>query len=80
MTQHHRWIRLCNPETGKAVFTAGFTAGDPGAAWGWVLETMREEHGAHEDDVGCVEDPEGGGDLVTFEGVPHYRIRHGLAN
>ena len=77
-TPQLRWIRLCDPKTGTEAFAAGFDG--PCSAWGWIVETVAHEHGCHEDDVHCEEDMEGGGDLVTVDGVALYRIRHGLPN
>jgi hypothetical protein len=64
---------------GRPWATAGFTG--PSDAWGWVAETVAHEHAVSEDDVGCIEDPDGAGlDLVTVEGMPVYRIFHGLTS
>lgn len=69
-----RFVRLLHLD-GREWASAGFIG--PYDAWGWIVDSVVAEHGVHEDDVGCLEDPEGGGDLVTVDGLPLYRIAHG---
>lgn len=67
----HRTIRLLHLD-GRPWASAGFAGGDPGAAWGWVCETVAAECGVDEDAVGCAESEDG--DLITVEGVAVYRL------
>jgi hypothetical protein len=57
---------------GRLFASAGFLPGDPGAAWGWIVETVAHEHGCHEDDVHTGESNDG--DTVTVDGVPVYMV------
>lgn len=76
MTTQIRTTRLLHLD-GREWASAGFMG--PGDAWGWIVESVAAECECAEDDVHCVEDPEGGGDLVTVDGLPCYRIAHGHA-
>ena len=49
----------------------------PSDSWAWVAETVAHEHGCDEEDVGCEESDEGGGDVVTVHGVAAYRVAIG---
>lgn len=69
----HRWVRILHLD-GREWCKAGFTG--PSDSWAWVQETVAHELGCSEDDVGCAESEDG--DLVTVDGLPAYRIAHGL--
>jgi hypothetical protein len=66
--------------SGALFATAGFLPGDAGAPWAWIQETVAAECGVAEDAVGCAEaGEEGGGDFVTVDGLPVYRVQIGCA-
>lgn len=75
-----RWTRILQLD-GREWASTHSLAG-PGAAWGWIVETVAAEHGCAEEQVGCAEsEPDGlydGDDLVTIDGLPAYRISHRL--
>ncbi|WP_448043759.1 hypothetical protein [Bradyrhizobium liaoningense] len=58
---------------GRLWASAGFSGGLPSDAWAWVAETVAQEQGCYEDDVGCEESEDG--DVVTVNGVAAYRLR-----
>jgi hypothetical protein len=63
---------------GRQFATAGFLPGLASAPWAWICETVVAECGCDEEDVGCQEaGEEGGGDLVTVDGLPVYRVAIG---
>lgn len=76
MTTTHSWIRLLHVNSRATFALAGFTG--PFSAWSWIVDSMIEEHGCDEDDVGCQESDDG--DLVTVRGEPMYVVAHGLPN
>lgn len=64
---------------GAPFATAGFLPGDPGAPWAWICECVAREWGVEEDAVGTLEphEDEGGGDFITVDGLPAYRVQIG---
>jgi hypothetical protein len=75
----HRTVRLVRLD-GTEFARAGFPVSgppDPGAPWAWIVETVAAELGVPESQVGCLEpdnDEDGGGDYVTVDGLPVYRV------
>jgi hypothetical protein len=70
----HRTVRLVTLD-GRELASADFCG--PESAWSWIADTAAREVGCAPDDVHCLEDPGNGGDLVTVDGLPVYRIVHG---
>ncbi len=55
---------------GRLFASAGFLPGDPGTAWGWIVETVAAALDCDEADVHCADDC----DLVTAGGIPAYMV------
>lgn len=79
-TPTHRTVRLLRLD-GTEFASAGFPNG-PGLAsapWSWMVETVAHELSVSEDAVSCMES-EDGGDYITVDGLPVYRVAIGLKN
>lgn len=70
------WVRIVHLDGREWCRTSFLCTAD---IWGWVQESVAHEQGVREDEVGCLDDLEGGGDLVTVAGEAVYRVVHGLA-
>jgi hypothetical protein len=64
---------------GRQFATAGFLPGLASDPWAWICETVATELDVSEEAVGCLEPDEsdGGGDFVTVDGLPVYRVAIG---
>lgn len=74
----HRTVQLVSL-TGHVFASAGFPTADrdPGAPWDWIVETVAHELSVREDQIGALEsdnDDDAGGDYVTVDGLPVYRV------
>lgn len=72
-TPSTRTVQLLHLD-GRKWCSAGFMPGLASAPWAWICEVVAAECECAEEDVGCAEDEEGGGDFVTVDGMPVYRV------
>jgi hypothetical protein len=68
-----RTVRLLHLD-GTPFVEKAFKPGPADAPWAWIRETVAGELGCAPESVGCVDAPEGGGDLVTVDGLPVYCV------
>jgi len=70
-TPHSRCTVLALEHLDGSNITRGYFWDYIGFGWQWVEEKVREQFDADAfADIGCVESPDGGADLITLNGTP----------